>query len=478
MSTQGNTSERGQSGKGVANGDEGVVEKKAAKRPAQYAKTDSRYWRSRVFKPVVVENGSRREVRHFSVRMQWNGKRCCFPLNCGNIEVAALAAANIFKSLQKNGWPETLVKYSPGHQRPEKEVALTVGAYIEAAKAVSEASPLTFANYARCFRRIVAEIEGISDVGKDAKGKALSKYDYRTGGRAAWAAKVDAVLVAGLHGKVQQWRIAFVKRAGSDPMKERSAKISANSTIQQAMGLFSERKILRHLGALKLPSPLPFDGVGRFERQSMRYSSKVDAGDLLRAGAAELAEAEREQWKVLLLALAAGMRRKEIDLLLWSQVDFDRRVIRIEATPYFAPKSADSVGEISIDEELVALLRGYRAKAGEGAEFVIESAFAPKLGATYPVARAKKVFDGLYAWLRKKGVDGNRPLHTLRKEFGSMICQQAGLYAASRALRHADIQVTTMHYLDRKERVTLGLGALLSPKNVTKHPGGKRKARA
>ena len=66
------------------------------------------------------------------------------------------------------------------------------------------------------------------------------------------------------------------------------------------------------------------------------------------------------------------------------------------------------------------------------------------------------------AWLRKHGVPGLRPLHTLRKEFGSQICDRHGIYAASRALRHADVSITSMHYLDKRSRATTGLGGLLA----------------
>jgi hypothetical protein len=49
----------------------------------------------------------------------------------------------------------------------------------------------------------------------------------------------------------------------------------------------------------------------------------------------------------------------------------------------------------------------------------------------------------------------------LRKEFGSLVNQKHGLYAASRALRHADISTSARHYIGKKERVTVGLGHLL-----------------
>jgi hypothetical protein len=65
-------------------------------------------------------------------------------------------------------------------------------------------------------------------------------------------------------------------------------------------------------------------------------------------------------------------------------------------------------------------------------------------------------------------VDDLKPLHTMRKEFGSIVTEKMGIYAASRALRHSDIQVTALHYVDKKQRIATGLGAVFAPANVTK----------
>jgi integrase len=76
------------------------------------------------------------------------------------------------------------------------------------------------------------------------------------------------------------------------------------------------------------------------------------------------------------------------------------------------------------------------------------------------------VFEHLIGWLRAKGIKSNKPLHDLRKEFGSLINQKHGLYAAAQALRHSDITTSARHYIARKERVTVGLGALLEAPGV------------
>jgi hypothetical protein len=61
-------------------------------------------------------------------------------------------------------------------------------------------------------------------------------------------------------------------------------------------------------------------------------------------------------------------------------------------------------------------------------------------------------------------VEGAKPLHTFRKEAGSIIATKAGIHAASRFLRHSDIQVTSMHYADYKERVTVDMVPCFSRK--------------
>lgn len=469
-----NTRGTGKSGKGMANGSSPNKSAKAGdgpSAPAKYPKTDSRHWRTKVFKPVIVENGTRREVEHYSVRIQWQGKRVSFPLLSGNLEAAATRAAKIYKSLQTRGWEATLKEFSPTYGAPEKE-KLTVGDFLDQVAKVAAIRPRTLADYMRTFRRIVADLEGIEEE-LDHDGKVKSRFNYRSGGgRQTWVERVHAVQLAKITpARIQQWKIGFVNRALGDPLKERSARNSANSYIRMARGLFS-KKVLRHLGNLKLPAKLPFDGVELFKESDMRYSSKIDAGELMRAGHDELAIRHPEQWKILLLALGAGLRRGEINSLLWRQVNFDRGVIRIETTEVFQPKSAKSAGDVEIDKELVAILRGYRAIANS--DFVIESEVEAQPGASYSHLRAEPEFNALCKWLRKKGVAGLRPIHTLRKEFGSLICEQAGLYAASRALRHADVGITARHYLDQKQRVTVGLGAMLRPANVTEMKGSKK----
>src|SRR5690349_11849989 len=94
-------------------------------------------------------------------------------------------------------------------------------------------------------------------------------------------------------------------------------------------------------------------------------------------------------------------------------------------------------------------------------EFVVSSYLLPHPGASHQYYRCNTHFARLSAWLRSKSIPAQKPLHELRKEFGSLVCEQAGIFAASTQLRHGEIRVTASFYLDKKQRVTVKLGDLL-----------------
>jgi integrase-like protein len=420
-------------------------------RPAsngRHPKTDLRYWEKSIFQPTYTRDGELRKVGEWAVKLQHLGRRESFSLGSANKASAASRAKEIYLSLQGSGWDTTLAKFKPKTGITARTVA-TMGEFVQEVKAKASGRPKTIESYCQALRTIVADICGIEG------GK--SKYDYRTGGRDSWLRKVHAVKIAAITpAEVQKWKLRFLRRAGSDPIKQRAARVSVNSLMRQAKSLFAPR-VLKFI-SLELPAASPFAGVPFEPRQSMKYRSGFDVETLIRAAQKEL---PTEQLKIFLLATMAGLRRNEIDKLEWRAFRWGDRLIRIEATRYFHPKSEDSVGDVEIDSELLKVFRGFHARAS--GEFVIESAVAPRPEATYSHYRCQRHFDALTAWLCGKGVPGNKPLHTLRKEFGSQVCAKHGIYAASHALRHADIAITSQHYLDKRKSATAGLGYLLHP---------------
>jgi integrase len=414
--------------------------------PRGYGKTDVRYWREAVFQPSYTRNGVRCKLDQYAVKLQFAGRRETFPLGTANRENAAQKAREIHFYLQSNGWDETLLKFKP-RSRWSSSAATTVGEFCEQVRSVWSGKAKTLGDYIRAFRTIVSDIFEIDG--------GTSKFDYRAGGRESWLEKVNRIGLREITPeRVQKWKVDFLRRSGTNPAKRRSASISVNSLLRQAKSLFAPG-ILKFV-KLDIPAS-PFAGVEFEPRRSMRYQASFDVKKLIRDAQEELPP---EQFKIFLLAIMAGLRRNEIDKLEWRAFDWRRGVISIRATAYFSPKSEDSTGDVEVDPEVMELFRGYKATASE--DFVIESRVSPRPDSAYSHYRCQREFEALNGWLQTHGVKAKQPLHTLRKEYGSQVCAQHGIYAASRALRHADIAITSQHYLDRRESARAGLGRFLS----------------
>jgi integrase len=439
-----NRSEHSETGVNAQNVRE--VSEVSGKGKAVIGKGDSRYWLQ-----AGKLYADKRWRGAFSCKIQVNGRRESFPLRTTNKSAAASKAARIYGDIASLGWEAALEKHKPD-ETPAKSAS--VGGLIDAVRELADVRPATLTSNVAAFRRIVAHIAKI-DASK-------SRYAARGTGREAWLAAVDAVPLASITpDAVEAWKLAFVSsRAGRDEVKARTARNTANTILRSAKSLFSKRLMRFISQRLELPSRLPFDGVEFFPRQSMRYVSKMDVGAVIAAARDELAANDAEAFKAFALCLLAGLRRNEADKLRWRSVDFEGGLIRVEAQADFAPKAETSLAEVPVDTGLCALLRGYRA-AMPKSEYVLDGS-STNSNAGWRAYRAEDTFQRLTAWLRAHGVDSRTPLHTLRKEAGSLVCQKAGLFAASRFLRHADVAITAQHYAAQKDRVTVGLGALLA----------------
>ena len=420
---------------------------------SRFSKTDLRYWKDAVFKPAYYRDGGRHEADFWAVQITHSNQRVRWSLHTDNREAAAARAREIYQYVVANGWAVARNRFRP-EREPAKNETWTVGEYLEAATKVSRAKPQTTEGYAKAFRRIVADVQKV--------GGGKTKFDYRSGGTLEWRRRVHAVRLGTITAtKIEGWKREFVSRIKDNAVLRRRATASANSFLRRARALFSDRiraAILKELGIE--PPPSPFNDVELAREPSRKHFSTVDIEHLIEAARFELAQADPEAFKVVLLAIFAGLRRREIDLLEWAAFDWQGHALRIQPTAYFTAKTHESEAELPLDAELVVLLRGYHARA-TGA-FVIETPRDPKHEAQYQYYRCDRIFHRVLSWLRANGLRSPKPLQELRKEFGSRINECYGIHAASRALRHTDIRITNDYYADSRSRVTTGLGHLLS----------------
>jgi integrase len=418
-------------------------------RSSSGGKNSLAYWERRIFLPTYSVHGKSRSAQNYAVELQYQRRRVRWSLGAALTKsIAAERAKALYFFLHAHGWDATIAKYRP-EILPQADP--TIGAFIEAVELTSTIHPRTLHGYCAALRKIVADLNGLADDS--------SKYGLHN---SKWVERIHAIKLSTLSpAAIQAWKRSFLAKARQDPIGQRRARTSVNAFLRNARALFSA-KIVRHLN-LVLPDPLPFTGVEYEPRGNTKYNSAIDIHALVEAAKAELSETDPEAFKAFLLAGLVGLRKKEIDLLEWPSFQWEKGAISIAPTATFS-KTEDSYGVVSCDPELMELFRGYATQSVSG--FVLTSARTPRPDCLYDYYRAKEVFTRLTEWLRAHGVRTAKPLHTLRKEFGSMICQRAGIHAASRALRHSNVGTTDLYYTDSRARVTTGLGHLLGTKIV------------
>jgi integrase len=396
----------------------------------RYSKNDKRYWTRK----VTFHTAS---CRSYSVSIQHARERRRIGLRTSDREHAGDLALKFYQRLKANGWDATL-QWWKGDLHDARKSDVTVGEYIDAVIERSNFRPKTLTSYVAAFRQIVGEIAEESNRERRNRIK----------------------LCAITPEKVEAWRVEFIRKRSTNPLKEKSARVSVSSLLLRAKQLFSSDMIARVKNDVELPVVLPFAGIKVESAPMPRYRATFNVVEILEAAQRELAGDRPEEFKILLLAALAGLRRNEIDTLPWNAFRFDENVIRIETTEHYRPKSSNSEGDVIVDTELMEVFRGYYAR--RKSDFVIESEFEPVAhDEPYGVYRCRQHMRVLLGWLRSKGVVSRSPLHSLRKEFGSQIFAQHGLLAASEQLRHANIQTSARHYIENRRRSTPGLGRLL-----------------
>jgi integrase len=439
-----------------------------------FPKTDQRYWLKKIRRTKWGKGAGANEAKTYSVQIQHRGRRVRFPLYLSSAAAAAQKARDIYVAVTSLGWEAALEKHKPETLKPVTYP--TVGEFIAEARALRSVRQKTFETYASKFRCLVAHLT--HKEGDARKNDYFGKLNPATGKRSTpgadiWRQEIDRVRLDKITPMaVNIWKTQYIDKHGQDPISERRSTTTVRTLIRNSSALFAA-KITSNLSHLNLPKPLPFEGVSLPRAEKVRYQSKISAEILYTKARHELWEAtaadpkSREAFTVLLLGLFAGLRRGEIDKLTWDMVDLDRGTVFVAPSEHGEVKSAHSEAPVRLAPSTVAILKEKKEHARS--PFVIECKApikAPKENRYYRY-RCARIFKLLNDWLRANGLkEEQKPLHALRKEFGSAINEKFGINAAADALRHGNINLTRDYYVRRDTQATFGPENLSSVKSA------------
>lgn len=388
------------------------------------------HWKDKLYFQKWTENDVTHKTSELYVRFQVHGKRRAINLNTSNRDEAARLARDKFVLVKNKGWeaidpPKPARAFTGPRVREILEVLETRATHL---------APNSRKQYATALRQLAGEIVGLS----------AEKM-----GSTAWREAVGNVPILSLSPQaIREWRTTRTKEV-TDPIAVGKRVTHLNSLLRNASGCFAGAMQPHFKDAGLDDVPCPFAGV-KLERakRSRSYRSEIDHQKMIN----EInALPQNDTRMVLIIALVLGLRRSEIDRLLWDHVNLKAGTLTIQTTDEGAVKSENSHRTLHLDDWLVKALQEYR-KIDRASRHVISGKRAK--GYSY---RAEISFQKAVKWLRDHGVSGTHPLHTLRKEFGSQVAAKHGLAAAAKTLGHADHSNVTALYVDAKGVLTSGI---------------------
>lgn len=400
--------------------DESVSKAKSASKvqASGASKLSARYWIARV-----------KQVRghgFYFAQLQHAGRRTAVCLQTTDRRQAAETAAKTYGQIRAQGWDAALRALDPDKHRPH--TGRTVGDVIDTLGRL-DMRPSTRTAYRVALQWWALQVIRLTPLHRNLDRHAP---DYRT--------RIAALPLTRLTiDQLERVRDEFVAGAGDDAIAARRARVSVKAFARNAKaGIRAAQK----LGRLEMPVPAPFNGLSVAGAVATRYVAEFNAAEMLRRASETLRAEDPLAFKVLLLALGAGLRRGEIRHLRWRSVDAARLQIRVEASGSWMAKNAQSEAAVDVDPGLIAAL-GTPARPDD------------------PVVDAPAI-DTAVRWLRRQGVTSPKPLHLARKEFGSLIAQSADLLTASRQLRHGSLAVTASIYVESRRKAAPAIGAMLA----------------
>ena len=149
---------------------------------------------------------------------------------------------------------------------------------------------------------------------------------------------------------------------------------------------------------------------------------------------------------IVLLTYEFGLRRGEVEhcKLGWFSEQSDKVYMSVQETDGWKPKNTEK-RVIPVSKEVYNEMLAIREKGNPTDDYMSSA------GVLW-----WKRFGNVNAWLKKQGVVSPHPIQSMRKECGSRIAQESGIYQAQLVLGHSSPDVTAKHYANLRNIKTVG----------------------
>jgi len=194
--------------------------------------------------------------------------------------------------------------------------------------------------------------------------------------------------------------------------------ITLRSVLKNAGSVFAKMS-LQAMGMGDLQNPFARLVRPKVDREPFHAPPRARIMELMQWGIKELSGGPR---LAFVLAMGAGLRWGEIVSLTWE--DVQEESVRVAASK----------------------AKGRRARVIPIGRRVREVLGLDRSQGAVIRTDAKEVHEALSAWLRVQGVKDPKPIHYLRKCFGSLAVGDHGIYVASKLLGHSSIALTASTY--------------------------------
>lgn len=402
------------------------------------------YWQNRLFRNTYTnKEGVKVEIPEYYVRLRHDGETRRVRLKTADKEKAAEEALRLALQLPLKGW--RAVEEGQARLTDSPSIDEFCEAYEKATVSMERAPRTVTVNlYCRCLR-LIARYAGVSDVRQLTRESIERGRDrYRAEGRKK---KRQDSAIQNTVSKVLRNAAACFSREALAILGRQGWKLENPFTgirlTQEIQPVFSLPEGV--VGRIWEDLPKLRDGDPEF---SPALAGKRNPGGV---SVGDFRHPQPASYVAVVLALGVGMRANEIDKARWSWFGFNAKgdcFIEIREEADFKPKGG-SARVIKIPKLVHDALFATRVDLSSPYILggLVSESKSVAISENYRCPSALAIAN---AWLRARGVEAGKqrgnPLHRLRKQFGSEVATEFGLFCAQKLLGHSSPAVTAKYY--------------------------------